>query len=89
MNKREYLIKQFIDEAAMQDFECSPVFNMDDESEILSVKVCDADETPIIEIHFNDFVQIETFDYYSEFRVTNRERNQWLLNRVNTLLLDL
>lgn len=94
MNKREKIIQEFIDYAAMLSFNCSPIFTMDDAEQTLSIKVFTEDEKPVLNI---DFIKecVHIFDLNdlsiagNNAMDTEFEKYSSLFNGVAVLLIDL
>lgn len=87
-NGKNKVINDFIDEATMQGFECTPIFTMDEVEQFISLKVSDENEVPILNIEFENYDPIHIFSSIKQSNQSNADLD-WLANSIFYLLCTL
>lgn len=87
-NGKKKVINNFIDEATMQGFECTPIFTMDEVEQFISLKVSDKNEVPILNIEFENYDPIHIFPSIKQSNQSNADLD-WLANSIFYLLYTL
>lgn len=88
INSRKKVINDFIDEATLQGFECTPIFTMDEVEQFISLKVSDENEVPILNIEFENYNPIHIFPSIKQSNQSNADLD-WLANSIFYLLYTL